>query len=186
MSIKIEDSIPAVKLGNALVTDQPVTLGSTLAVTGAATFSGAINASGVALTSKRNVLASSGNTTMTAAMSGSVMLLDSATVDYVLPAIGTGDVGMYFDFLSTVTSTNQTITAGAADLLCGSVTIVSADVPTADIFAPDVTDDLVLAMNGSTTGGVIGSYIRFTAISATRWFVQGTLSGSGTATTPFS
>ena len=37
MSIKIEDSIPAVKLGNALVTDQPVTLGSTLAVTGTAT-----------------------------------------------------------------------------------------------------------------------------------------------------
>ena len=58
--------------------------------------------------------------------------------------------------------------------------------PTADIFAPDVTDDLVISMNGTTTGGVIGTYIRATAISATRWFIQGTLSGSGTATTPFS
>lgn len=134
---------------------------------------------------KQRVLASSGNTTMTTAMSGSVMLLDSATVDYTLPAVGAGDVGIFFDFLATTTSTNWSVTAGAADLLIGSLTIVSADVPTADIFSPNGSSDLVIACNGTTTGGVAGSYFRMVAVSATRWFVSGILSGSGTATTPF-
>ncbi len=140
---------------------------------------------GAMVSSKRYVLASSGNTTMTSAMSGAVMLLDGAGTDFTLPAIGAGDIGMHFLFVSTAASTSQSITAGAADLLTGGVTIVSADVPTADCFAPDVSDDLVLATNGSTTGGAIGSWVQYIAISATRWWVQGVLFGSGTATTPF-
>jgi hypothetical protein len=139
------------------------------------------------LRSKRSVLASSGNKTMTSAMSGSVMLLDGAATDYTLPAIGAGDVGMYFDFVSTIISTSQSITAGAADLLTGSIAIVSADTPTADIFSPDVSDDLIISLNGTTSGGAaVGSWCRLTAISATRWFVEGVFSGTGTVVTPFS
>lgn len=152
---------------------------STLAVTGATTLSGT-------LTHKRNVLASSGNTTLTAAMSGSVMLMDSATVDYALPAVGTSDVGIWYDFVVTVASTDQTITAQAADLLTGGVFISSADTPTADSFAPDVSDDLVITTNGSTQGGTIGTWFRLTCISSTRWFVQGNSFGTGTVITPFS
>lgn len=149
---------------------------------------GPVDASAVALKSKRNVLASSGNTTMTSAMSGSVMLLDGAATDYALPAIGAGDIGMYFDFVSTIIATDQTITAQAADLLTGSVTIVAADdAAGTDAFAPDVSDDLVITLNGTTKGGVaVGSWLRLTAISATRWFVEGILVGSGTVETPFS
>lgn len=140
------------------------------------------------LLSKRSVLASSGNTTMTSAMSGSVMLIDGASTDYALPAIGTGDVGMWFDFVSTIISTGtQTITAQAADLLTGGVTITDVGAAGTDFFAPDVSDDLTITLNGTTTGGVaVGSWLRLTAISATRWFVQGNLCGSGTLATPFS
>lgn len=161
---------------------------STVAFTGAATFTGGIDASGSTLLQKRNVLASSGNTTMTAAMSGSVMLIDGASTDYTLPAIGTGDVGMNFLFVSTIISTGtQTITAGAGDLLTGGVAIIDVGAAGTDFFAPDVTDDLILTMNGTTTGGVaVGSWVQYTAISATRWFVQGVLCGSGTLATPFS
>lgn len=138
---------------------------------------------------KRSVLASSGNTTMTSAMSGSIMLIDGAGVDYTLPAIGTGDVGMEFWFVTTVTGdgTNQTITAGAADLLTGGAVIMSTGAGIEnDAFSPDVTDDLIITMNGTTTGGIIGSTIHVIAISATRWYVDATLIGSGTITTPFS
>lgn len=136
--------------------------------------------------SKKQVLASSGNTTMTSAMSGSVMLLDGATVDYALPAIGAGDIGMFFDFFVTVTSTDQTITAQTGDLLAGSIVWADTTTPLFDGFKPDVSDDLIFATNGTTTGGLIGSYYRFTAISATRWWVEGVTYGSGTAATPFS
>ncbi len=193
MTQYIEQYIPAVQ-ENGLNTQKNTSLGGTLAVTGASTFTGgvtfngAIDACGVALKSKRNVLASSGNTTMTSAMSGSVMLIDGASTDYALPAIGTGDVGMFFDFVSTIISTGtQTITAQAADLLTGGITIADVGAAGTDFFAPDVSDDLIITLNGTTTGGVaVGSWCRLTAISATRWFVEGVFCGSGTLATPFS
>ena len=138
---------------------------------------------------KRSVLASSGNTTMTSAMSGSIMLLDGAGVDYTLPAIGAGDVGMEFWFVSTVLAdgTFQTITAGAADLLTGGVMCMSTAAGLEnDAFSPDVTDDLIITMNGTTQGGIIGSTWHLIAISATRWYCDGTTLGSGTLVTPFS
>lgn len=136
---------------------------------------------------KRSVLASSGNTTMTSAMSGSIMLLDGAATDYTLPAIGAGDVGMEFWFVTTVTATDQTITAGAADLLTGGVSCMSTGAGVEnDAFSPDVTDDLIITMNGTTQGGIIGSTWHLVAISASRWYCDGTTIGSGTLITPFS
>lgn len=136
---------------------------------------------------KKSVLASSGNTTMTSAMSGSVMLLDGAATDYTLPAIGAGDVGMEFWFVATIIATDQTITAGAADLLTGSIQIVdtAADI---DVFVPNVTSDLIITLNGTTTGGkTVGSYCHLVAISATRWWVEGSfLTATETQSTPFS
>ena len=159
----------------------------TLLQTGAATFSSTIDASAGAVKFKRNVLASSGNTTMTVGMSGSIMLIDGAATDYVLPAIGAGDIGMEFWFVTTVTSTDATITAGAADLLTGGVICMSTGAGVEnDAFSPDVTDDLVITMNGTTQGGIIGSTWHLIAISATRWYCDGTTIGSGTLITPFS
>lgn len=139
---------------------------------------------------KANVLASSGNTTMTAAMSGATMLIDGATVAYTLPAIGAGDVGMFFDFITTVTSSAASITAGAADLLAGSAILVddtaAYTAPQAVVVKPDITNDLIISFNGTTTGGKIGTKLRLTAISATRWNVEGVINGSGVLATPFS
>lgn len=136
---------------------------------------------------KRSVLASSGNTTMTSAMSGAIMLIDGATTAYTLPAIGAGDVGMEFWFVVTTTSSAATITAGAADLLTGGVMCMSTAAGVEnDAFSPDVSDDLIITMNGTTQGGIIGSTWHLIAISATRWYCDGTTIGSGTLITPFS
>lgn len=183
----IEDYIPFIRY-NGFNSDKNMDLGGTLNVDGAATFGSTVDMSAGAIKAKRNVLASSGNTTMTSAMSGSVMLVDGAATDFVLPAIGTGDIGMYFDFVCTIIATDQTITAGAADLLTGSIVIASQSAGLEfDTFVPDVTDDLIITLNGTTSGGVtVGSWCRLTAISATRWFVEGVFVGSGTLVTPFS
>lgn len=193
-NIKAEDYLPPIRQNDGFYTEKAIEttsnliVGGTAAITGAVTLSGAVDGSAATLKSKRNVLASSGNTTMTSAMSGSVMLLDGAATDYTLPAIGTDDVGMFFDFVSTIIATDQTITAGAGDLLTGSIAIISqsAGLET-DVFVPDVVDDLIITLNGTTSGGpTVGSWCRLTAISATRWFVQGNFIGSGTLETPFS
>jgi len=205
MSVDVlKDYFPGIR-EHGIVTDVNATLSGVLAFAGANThtgvethsgaethsgvevFSAGFDASGGAIKYKANVLASSGNTTMTSAMSGSTMLLDGAGTDYVLPAIGASDVGMTFMFVSTIISTSQTITAGAADLLTGSIAIIDAGAVGSDIFSPDVSDDLVITLNGTTTGGVaVGSWCELTAISATRWFVRGVFNGSGTLATPFS
>jgi len=161
---------------------------STGAVTiGAAAGATAIDASAATLKFKRNVLASSGNTTMTVGMSGSVMLLDGAATDFTLPAISAADIGMEFWFVATIIATDQTITAGAADLLTGSIEIVDTAADT-DVFVPDVSDDLIITLNGTTTGGkTVGSWCHLVAISATRWWVEGIfLTATETQSTPFS
>jgi len=143
--------------------------------------------SGSGISYKRRVLASSGNTTMTSAMSGAVMLLDGASTAYTLPAIGTGDVGMEFWFVATIIASSQTITAGAGDLLTGSIEVVDTAADT-DVFVPDVSDDLIITLNGTTTGGkTVGSWCHLVAISATRWWVEGIfLTATETQAIPFS
>lgn len=133
------------------------------------------------------VTASSGNLTLTAAMSGRTMLFDAAgATAYVLPAIAAADVGVYFDFYTTVTATgNHTITAASGDLLVGSV-IAGVSAADIEVFAPDVLDDLIITLNGTTTGGIAGTWLRLTALSATRWGVVGITRCSGVQATPFS
>lgn len=168
---------------------------STDSATGAVTILGGLGVAknlfiGGVYGGKANVLASSGNTTMTAAMSGATMLLDGATVAYTLPAIGASDVGMFFDFVVTVASTGASITAGAADLLMGSAILIDDTVvytaPQAVVVKPDVVNDLIISFNGTTTGGKVGTKLRLTAVSTTRWYVEGVINGSGVLATPFS
>lgn len=171
----------------AIQTDGGVGIAKALYVGTTSTLVGNVDASTATIKMKRNVLASSGNTTMTSAMSGSMMLIDGATTAYTLPAIGAGDVGMEFWFLVTTTSSAATITAGAADLLTGGVMCMSTGAGIEnDAFSPDVSDDLIITMNGTTKGGIIGSTWHLIAISATRWYCDGTTIGSGTLETPFS
>lgn len=57
---------------------------------------------------------------------------------------------------------------------------------TGTYFTPDESNDLIITMNGSTTGGKKGTVITVTAITATGWFVEGLVFGDGTLATPFS
>ena len=43
----------------------------------------------------------------------------------------------------------------------------------------------VLTMDGSTKGGIAGSYVQFTAVADNAYYVTGLLLGSGTLATPF-
>ena len=51
-------------------------------------------------------------------------------------------------------------------------------------FAPASSNDAI-NLNGSTTGGVAGSYIQITALSSAKYMVQGVVNCTGSPATPF-
>jgi hypothetical protein len=141
---------------------------------------------------KNNLIAGSGATvTLTAAQSGSDVLFDRAAgIVFTLPA---PQVGLKFRFLTSVAVTSNAykiITDAGTTLLIGNVLAnTSAATPSAadgpKTFAANGSTHIALSMSGSTTGGLIGSILEFTCVSATQWYVNGVLLASGTIATPF-
>ena len=86
-----------------------------------------------------------------------------------------------------ITSNTTTITAASGDLLKGYAFMEATDAANNKThFVPDGSDDLIITLDGSTTGGLIGDRIELVGISATEWRVRATLSHTSTAATPFS
>jgi hypothetical protein len=129
---------------------------------------------------------SSATVTLTAAQCGGIFAMDrSAGIAYYLPV---PVVGCTFDFVTTVAwasgaseiatapTTSGTIFMQGIVMVVGTTTMGFAAVPTTAVAVKEV---------GTTTGGAIGGHLKFTALSATLWDVQGTAMGSGTVATPF-
>ena len=127
--------------------------------------------------------------TLTAAQSGSLIILDRAAgVTVTLPT--TPAVGTFFIFKVAVTVTSNSdkmITGSATELLVGS--IINCDTDTSDTVA--IWKALVgssyisVNLNGGTTGGLKGDYFRVTCLNSTTWHVTGVINGTGTVATPF-
>jgi hypothetical protein len=76
-------------------------------------------------------------------------------------------------------------TAASDDVYIGSVLTVDTDSSGAMAgFAPGATNDFI-NLNGSTTGGVGGTWLRITAYAADKYSVVGILLCTGTPATPF-
>jgi hypothetical protein len=132
------------------------------------------------------VVAGAGVLTLSETESGKLIACGAAE-DFVLPTITSANLGMVYEFVVITTATSLTVTAATAQLLRGGVTIMSTNVGAEnDAFSADGTDDLIFTMNGTTQGGIIGSWVKFWAFSTTAWVVTGNLIGSGTLVTPFS
>lgn len=176
----LETALPIVA-SDGLNTNKNVSFGGTLLVTGVATFS-AVPVFSAGRTNP--VFASSGNTTVTAARSGATFLFDTAAgITYTLPA---PVVGMNYEFVVTtsVTSSNHKIITSAGTVLLQGV-IVGATT-TASMFESVIgSSNISVTMNGTTTGGLVGSNIQFRCLSATLWQVSGQNFGSGSPATPF-
>ena len=112
-------------------------------------------------------------------------------MDIALPAVSAADAGLWIKIQTGVTVTSSdliSVTAASGDLLEGHVIISKASdaIANAAYFAADESNDLIFSMNGSTTGGLIGSWAKFTVNKNGYWTVEGELNGSGTLATPFS
>lgn len=98
-------------------------------------------------------------------------------------AVGSGDTYKFF-VTTTVTSNNYVIQAPDADNVIQGAVGLATDV--SGVTVPTTTTSDTITMNGSTTGGVIGSYVELRDADADTWMVTGTLVSTGTEATPFS
>ncbi|TAX57118.1 hypothetical protein ELI01_18740 [Rhizobium leguminosarum] len=116
-----------------------------------------------------------GTTTVINAAAGLTLTLPAAS--------GTGDE--YTIFVGTTVTSNNAIVqvANSTDIMQG-VLSVATDI--AGVTCPTTTTSDTITMNGSTTGGIKGSYIVLKDMASGTWEVSGSLVSSGTEATPFS
>ena len=106
----------------------------------------------------------------------------AAGITVTLPAAtATGDV--YRFYVGTTFTASATIAALTTDIMQGTVIVSTTN--TAGTVATSATSDK-LVMNGSTTGGLVGSYVEFRDVASGVWVVNGGLVATGSFATPFS
>lgn len=132
------------------------------------------------------VIAAGAAKTLTAADSGATVLLDTAAGSVVtLPA---PVAGMVFDVAvsTSVTSNSHSVATDAATtFISGGIQQMIDTTGVSEGQFANGTSHVAITMNGSTTGGLIGTTLRFVAISSTVWNCTGLVASSGTLSTPF-
>lgn len=135
----------------------------------------------------REIIETAAATTLTAQQSGALVLMDAAA-GYTI-TLPTPIAGMQFEFLQTVTQTSgsqKIITSASTVFLLGEVFTFTTATASGAGFAFDGATHISYLSNGTTSGGIIGTRIVVTALSATVWAITGQVVGSGTIVTPAS
>jgi len=131
---------------------------------------------------------------------GRILISQDADGIYALPSINVSangatagstdynnpnNIGASFYFYIDTLATDVQIITDGVDKFTGAAMIAVND-GAKKAFFPQASND-VLSMNGTTTGGIVGSVIQVTALENDQYLVHNTLIlGSGTIVTPFS
>jgi hypothetical protein len=157
------------------------------AIPGNLTVKGNLRVGGIVTAEAAPVSGSGATVTLTKAQSGSTVLFDRAAgIIFTLPSC---TPGLKYTFLvsTSVTSNNhKIITSTGTELFVGG--LISNDTDTsgaAVFFDANGSTHIACTMNGTTTGGLIGTRIIVECISSTQWLISGINRGSGTVATPF-
>ena len=129
---------------------------------------------------------------------GKILVITAAATTITLPAVnvtadpnssGPGadpntlnNQGVTYTFVNTLAATAVKVLTPASNFLLGSA-MINAATPSA--FFANGTTIRSINLNGTTTGGLVGSYFTITAIASGQYLVQAQLAGSGTLATPF-
>lgn len=141
---------------------------------------------------KKNVISGQGATrSLNENESGSTVLFDRAAgIVFTLPL---AKPGITFDFVVTTTVTtnaHKIITGAGTEFLIGGYTSIDTDSANAmATFTGNGSTHIAVNMTPAGTnalGGILGTKLRFTCLSATRWEVEGIVMCGGTPATAFS
>lgn len=116
--------------------------------------------------------------------SGVTVVSDLAAAQtFTLPA-STGSGNVYSIYVKTTKTGNLVIqVANATDVINGAVAVTT---DAAGVVIPTAAASDTITMNGSTTGGLAGSYVELQDVAPGFWSVRGALVSTGTEATPFS
>lgn len=136
--------------------------------------------------SQRPVVEDAATVNLTNAQSGALIVFDKT--DGVLVNLPVPQVGTFFDFVvDTVVSSgsHKVLTDSALTFIKGTVLQMTAADAANVLDTANGTTHRAVTMNGTTTGGVIGTRFRLTARSATIWEIEGLTLASGSVATSF-
>lgn len=86
---------------------------------------------------------------------------------------------------TTIATSSLKIGTNGTDKFVGSLLSVDTDSSGAVVgFTAGASNDFI-NLNGTTTGGVAGTWVQIFAIAANKYMVTGVVNGSGTVATPF-
>lgn len=170
------------------------------------TFQGPVRSLGGFYSQGPNTVVNVPNNTNTLALTvadnaGRVLRTNDATLIITLPTInasadpvssGPGadpntlnNIGATYRIYIDTTATAVAIKTDGTDKFAGSLLMIDTDSSGATYgYAPAASND-VINLNGTTTGGIAGSWIEITAVAALEYAVTGVLLGSGSVATPF-
>jgi len=156
------------------------------------TFSGPVTStygfkSGTSFVAQPMVTSTAASLTLDPATHGGalVVLNPAAGVAVTLPA-ATGTENVYRILIGTTVGASSTIkVASASDTMVGWVSTATTTAGAGLHEAAGGTDDTI-TMNGTTTGGIVGSYLEFTDYASGKWLVSAFLVGSGALATSLS
>ena len=165
------------------------------------TFSGPVRSlNGFISFGPKAVVSLTADTSLTVAShAGRVLLTNDADGKFTLPSItsgsssavaGTNDynvlsnLGTTYLFWVETLATDMDIKTDGTDKFYGAVYTGIDSEETGETFAA-ATDNDVMTLDGTATGGIVGSWVEVTAIASAKYFVRGSLIGSGTIATPF-
>lgn len=106
----------------------------------------------------------------------------AATQTFTLPA-ATGSGNVYTIFVATTKTGNLVIQVTTTDTMAGAVAVTT---DAAGVVIPTASTSDTITMNGSTTGGVKGSWVELQDVATGLWRVGGMLVSTGVEATPFS
>ena len=165
------------------------------------TFSGPVRSlNGFISFGPKAVVSLTADTTLTVAdHAGRVLTCNDADGKFTLPTITVGsssavagandynvasNLGCTYTFWVETAATDMDIKTDGTDKFFGGVYIGVNDATGKTFISSSGSND-VLTMNGSTKGGLAGSWVQFTAIADNAYYVTGQLLGSSTLVTPF-
>ena len=166
------------------------------------TFSGPVRSlNGFISFGPKAVVSLTADTTLTVAThAGRILTTNDADGKFTLPTITSGsasdvagandynvlsNLGCTYTFWVQTLATDMDIKTDGTDRFFGAVYTGIDSEATGETFLSDSSSNDVMTLNGGTKGGIVGSWVEFTAISSAAYFVRGSLIGTATLATPF-
>lgn len=135
----------------------------------------------------REVIAAGSTKALLPRDSGALVLLDTLTGSVI--TLPDPVKGMEFEVAVSLARTSNshivTVKDTSSQFILGGIQQMIDTTAVSEGQFANGSSHVTITMNGTTTGGLIGTVLTFVAISSTQWVIKGLVASSGTLATPF-